>query len=347
MAEGVAVEHLDAGPATALPKDELIAHVPAMADDLARRLATNPPDVVHAHFWMSGLAALAASRAAALPVVQTFHALGAVKRRHQGMADTSPPSRLRGERSIARHATRVIASCTDERRELLRLGTRPSRIDVVPSGVDLELFGVDGPRAPRDARPRLLTVGRLVPRKGVDDAIRMLAQVDGAELVVAGGPSADGLDTDPEAHRLSALAHDLGVGDRVRLIGSVAHDELPALLRSADAVLCLPWYEPFGIVPLEAMACGVPVIASAVGGLLDTVDDGVTGLHVPPRDPCAAAVAVRALLADTTLRARLGSAGRRRASRYSWARVAADVEETYDRAATTTTGVRTAEEVAG
>jgi glycosyltransferase involved in cell wall biosynthesis len=318
-----------------------------MAADLANRLTGDVPDVLHTHFWMSGLAGLAAARVHGVPVVQTFHALGAVKRRYQGMADTSPPSRIGAERSIARHATRLIASCTDERAELLRLGARPARIDVVPSGVDLDLFCPHGPRAPRRAARRLLCVGRLVPRKGVDDAIRVLAQVDDVELVVAGGPAAQRLDGDDEVRRLRALAADLGVAGRVRLIGSVVHEWLAPLIRSADAVLCLPWYEPFGIVPLEAMACGVPVVAAAVGGLLDTVDDGVTGIRVPPRDPCAAADAVRALLADDALRARMGCAGRARAARYAWSQVAADVEATYRRAAMTTSGVRTAEEVAG
>jgi type III pantothenate kinase len=135
---------------------------------------------------------------------------------------------------------------------------------------------------------------------------------------------------DPEARRLAALADELGVADRVILLGSVNHDAVPPVIRSADAVVTTPWYEPFGIVPLEAMSCARPVIGSAVGGLLDSVADGETGLLVPPRDPAAVADAARRLLGDQTLRRRLGRAGRQRAEeRFDWARVAEQVEQAY------------------
>ena len=333
VADNVVVDHLDAGPPEPVPKDDLPPFVPAMSAQLADRFAGAAPDVVHAHFWMSGLASLAAARVVDVPVVQTFHALGVVKRRHQGRADTSPPERIRCERALARGCARLLASSTDERRELLHLGADPRRIDIVPSGVDLTLFGAEGPRAGRRLRHRVAVVGRLVPRKGVDDAIRAVAQVPDTELVVAGGPEATSFEDDPEVRRLRALVAELGVGDRVELLGSVPHDRLAPLLRSADAVLCLPWYEPFGIVPLEAMACGVPVVAAAVGGLLDTVVDGVTGVHVPARRPDAAAAALRALLADDAARRRLGRDAARRATRYAWPQVAADAERSYTAAA--------------
>jgi glycosyltransferase involved in cell wall biosynthesis len=137
---------------------------------------------------------------------------------------------------------------------------------------------------------------------------------------------------DPEVQRLAALAERLGVGDRVSFRGQVPHLDLPELMRSADIVACTPWYEPFGIVPLEAMACGAPVIASAVGGLIDTVVHGSTGLHVPPRDPGAVADAVEALLDDPAALAAFGERGAERvAARYTWERVAADTERTYER----------------
>jgi D-inositol-3-phosphate glycosyltransferase len=329
MHDRVTVDHLPAGPPRPVPKDELPPFVPAMSAALSERLLADPPDVIHAHFWMSGLVSLAAADDVRAPVVQTFHALGAVKRRYQGEADTSPPERIGCERSLARRCTRILASSTDERRELLRMGADGARIDIVPSGVDLELFGTHGPQVERTARHRVVVVCRLVPRKGVDDAVRAVAQLPDTELLVAGGPEAGSFDTDPEVRRLRALIAELGVADRVRLLGSVPHGELPALLRSADAVLCLPWYEPFGIVPLEAMACGVPVVAAAVGGLLDTVVDGVSGLHVPPRDPDTAARALAGLLADGPRRRRLGANGAHRAQRYGWDEVAAGVERSY------------------
>jgi glycosyltransferase involved in cell wall biosynthesis len=213
------------------------------------------------------------------------------------------------------------------------MGGDPRRIDVVPSGVDLACFGTDGPRAARTAPHRVLVVGRLVPRKGVDDAIRAVARVPDTELLIAGGPDRAAFDDDAEVRRLRRVIAELDVADRVRLVGSVPHDQLAPLIRSAEAVLCLPWYEPFGIVPLEAMACGVPVIATAVGGLLDTVVDGGTGVHVPPRDPDAAARALRSLLTDQAGRERLGRNAARRATRYDWRSVAAAVERSYCEAA--------------
>jgi glycosyltransferase involved in cell wall biosynthesis len=330
-ADGVLVEHLDAGPAEPIPKDDLLPLVGQLGSELARRFAADPPDVVHAHFWMSGLAALAATRELDVPVVQTFHALGVTKRRFQGRLDTSPPVRIRMERALARDVDRVIATSTDEVGELLRLGAVRSRITVVPSGVDVEQFTPDGPVTERSDRPRVLAIGRLVPRKGFDTVIRALAAVPDAELVIAGGPAADRLGDDAEANRLLRLAERFGVADRVKLVGAVPRPDVPALLRSADLVVCTPWYEPFGIVPLEAMACGVPVIASAVGGFLDTVVDGATGMLVPPRRPDRLAAAMRKLLAEPFWREAYGTAGVDRArSRYSWDRIAAGTVAVYD-----------------
>ena len=330
-APGVTVEHVDAGPAAPIPKDDLLVHMDQFAVRLWRSFRVDPPDVVHAHFWMSGRAAVAAARPLGIPVVQTFHALGVVKRRHQGARDTSPPTRLREEAVLAREADRIVATCSDEVFELVRMGADLRRVAVVPCGVDLQSFRADGPAAPRPpGRQRLLVVSRLVERKGIGDAVLALAELPGAELVVAGGPPAAELASDPEARRLAALAERAGVADRVRLLGRVGRSELPALYRSADLVVNVPWYEPFGIVPLEAMACGVPVVASAVGGLVDSVVDGVTGAHVPPRRPRLLAAAVAELLADPERRAALGAAGARRARRrYGWDRIAGSTMEVY------------------
>jgi glycosyltransferase involved in cell wall biosynthesis len=184
----------------------------------------------------------------------------------------------------------VIATCTDEVRELAAYGARPDRMYVVPWGWNATGSGL--------ARPaRVLTLGRLVPRKGVDTVIAAITRVLGAELIVAGGPERSRLDDDPEVARLRRVAAKAEVSGRVTFVGRVGHEEVPALLRSADVVVSDPWYEPFGIVPLEAMACGAAVIASSVGGHLDTVADGVTGLLVPPRDPGQLADRIRYLLA--------------------------------------------------
>ncbi len=323
MAPGVTVEHVPAGPAEPLPKDELLPHMPEFGEHLARRWKAEPPDVAHAHFWMSGLATLTAAEPLRIPVVQTYHALGTVKRRWQGEADTSPPSRLAIERDIGRRAVAVIATCSDEVRELVVMGVPRDRIAVVPCGVDLGLFRADGPAAARGDRPRVLSIGRMVPRKGVDTVVRAMRQVPGAELVIAGGDPGD-----EESTRLRTLADGLGLGDRVRLIGSVSRAEVPALMRSADVLVTVPWYEPFGMVPLEALACGVPVIASAVGGHLDTVAG--CGVLVPPRRPRALSRALCDLLIRPGLRAALSAAGARRArARYGWPRLAEQTESVY------------------
>jgi len=340
MPGGVEVVHVPAGPVEHVPKDDLL---PWMAD-FGRWLAVDwerhgVPDVVHAHFWMSGLAALQASRAMPqpVPVVQTFHALGSVKRRHQGAADTSPRGRIETEATLGRSVDLVIATCTDEVAELRRLGIPAERVTVVPCGVDRDRFLPDDPREARPPRRgaepepwRLLSLGRLVERKGVGTVVEALPALPDAELVIAGGPSADEVDADPEARRLAALADTLGVRDRVRFVGSVARDDVPGLIRSADVVVATPWYEPFGIVPLEAAACGRPLVGSAVGGLLDSVQHGVTGLLVPPRDPDALARALRELLDDPAARRRMGAAARRRAVElYGWDCVARDTEAAY------------------
>jgi glycosyltransferase involved in cell wall biosynthesis len=323
MAPGVMVEHVPAGPPEAVPKDELLPYMPQFAAHLARRWAAEPPDVAHAHFWMSGLATLTAAEELGVPVVQTFHALGVVKRRWQGEADTSPSQRIPIERDIGRRAVAVIATCTDEVRELTTMGVPSDRIAVVPCGVDLELFRPDGPVAQRNGRPRVLSIGRMVPRKGVDTVVRAMRQVPEAELVIAGGEPGD-----EETTRLHALATAFGLERRVLMIGSVGRADVPALMRSADVLAAVPWYEPFGMVPLEALACGVPVVASAVGGHLDTVAG--CGLLVPPRRPRALSRAVCDLLARPGLRAALSASGVRRArARYGWPRVAEQTESVY------------------
>ncbi len=330
LAPGVVVDHVSAGPDRVVPKDDLLPFVPDLGRALARRWVERRPDVVHAHFWMSGLAAMVGTRDIDTPMVQTFHALGSVKRRHQGHRDTSPPQRNRLEQAIGRGAAHVIATCSDEVVELLRMGVRRRAISIVTCGVDLTQFSIDGPVAPRGPAPRLLCVGRLVERKGIDTAIRALRRIPRAELIVAGGPDRAELDSDPEARRLLALAVEQGVADRVRLLGRVGRDDLPALLRSADVLVSVPTYEPFGIVPLEAMACGVPVVASAVGGLLDTVVDGTTGALVPPGRPEVLADVLRHMMADPVRLDGYGFAGNDRVhARYTWERVAQDTEAVY------------------
>lgn len=341
---GVEVVHVEAGPAEPVAKDDLPPFMERFSQVLRETWQRERPDVVHAHFWMSGLAALPAARALRIPVVQTFHALGSVKQRYQGAQDTSPPQRETTERRLAQEVDLVVATCRDEVSELRAAGSPPHRVQVVPCGVDVARFAAE-PGAERVAavagslgpgcRTRLLSVGRLVPRKGIEAAIRALEFLPDAELVVAGGPAAHDLDGDQEAVRLQKVAVELGLSDRVRLVGRVSPDDLPALLHSADALLATPWYEPFGIAVLEAMAAGLPVVATAVGGMLDTVRDGVSGRLVPVDArgrvaPEHLAAAVASVVTDPGVARRMGAAGSRRArERYDWARVAAATEGAY------------------
>lgn len=333
MLDGVTVVHVPAGPPEPVPKDALLPYM----KDFSRWLVSEwrrddwVPAVAHAHFWMSGLAAVTAGRQTGVPVVQTYHALGTVKRRHQGAQDTSPPRRIGYERALGRAVDRVIAQCQDEVRELVRMGVPRSRLVVVPSGVNEDTFSPVGPVAPRHTgRPRILTVGRLVERKGFQDVIRGMQLVPNAECVVVGGPPAAGLADDPQARRLQALAESCNVADRVRLVGAVPKDQMPHWYRSADVLVAAPWYEPFGLTPLEAMACGVPVVGTAVGGLTDTVVDGLTGDLVPPRDPRALGTAVQRLLNDQARRFAYSTAALDRIRQcYSWSRAAAQLGGVY------------------
>jgi glycosyltransferase involved in cell wall biosynthesis len=329
---GVQVHHVRAGPPSRIPKDELFALMPEFAERLGESWRWRRPDIVHAHYWMSGWAAQQAGPAST-PLIQTFHALGCVKRRHQGDADTSPVEREPVERALVADADVIIATCEDEVAELVRFGGSTSRITVVPCGVD----GLFTPRRRgrlvrrRLQRRRVVCVSRMVPRKGIGDLVRALVRLPAdVELVVAGGPPLDRIDEDPEIQRLRELATRIGVVERCRFVGSLDRAEVAALLRSADVVACTPWYEPFGIVPVEAMACGVPVVGTRVGGLRDTIEDGVNGLLVPPRRPDEIATAIGTLLADPARRRALGAAGARRADRlYRWPTVARAVLSVY------------------
>ncbi|WP_259403685.1 glycosyltransferase [Microbispora sp. H10949] len=331
FAPGVDVVHVPAGPASEIPKDEILPWVPHFGKWLHDRWLFDRPDVVHSHFWMSGLAALAAAEKLRIPVVHTYHALGSVKRRHQGPADTSPRDRVEAEAEIGRRVDAVIATCGDEVDELIRMRVPRRTARVVPCGVDVTTFNPHVRPLERPGRPRLLSVGRLVPRKGVETTILALQYLRDAELVVAGGPPAAELHRDPEVTRLRWLAAQAGVSDRVRFLGRVERDRLPALMRSATAVVSVPWYEPFGMVALEAMACGVPVVASAVGGQRETVVNNVTGVLVPPRRPAVLARALRRLIDDPVRRTAYGIAGADRArARYNWGRIAGETLAAYD-----------------
>jgi glycosyltransferase involved in cell wall biosynthesis len=217
---------------------------------------------------------------------------------------------------------------------------------VVPFGVDPVRFSAEGPLAPRSERPRLIAVATHLRRDGLETAVRALADIPDAELLIVGGPARPMLRKDETCCDLARLAGGLGISDRVKFAGQVSQDDMPALLRSADLMIDMSWYEPFGMACLEAMACGTPVIASALGGHLDTVVDGTTGVLVPPGHPAQLARRIRRLLASPMLLEGFGIAAADRAqARYSWERVARETVAVYEHARRPAVGVVAAEEI--
>ncbi len=344
LPSGVRVEYVTAGPAEPLSDEAVLPDVRAFAAGLAEAWQRHQPDVVNAIGWTGGLAALAGTRDRSFPVVQTFHSLRIAERRHRigrdgaawpaGAApEAEAGSRNRLERAVACSADAVIATSSDELYDLTSLGVPRTSVSVVPFGVDPERFCADGPVAPRGERPRLIAVATHLRRDGLETAVRALADMPDAELLIVGGPARPMLRRDETCCDLARLAGSLGVSDRVKFAGQVSQDDMPALLRSADLMVDVSWYEPFGMACLEAMACGTPVIASAVGGHRDTVVDGTTGVLVAPGQPAALARRIRRLLASPMLLEGYGIAGADRARvRYSLDRVARETVAVYEHA---------------
>jgi glycosyltransferase involved in cell wall biosynthesis len=335
LSDGVTVEPVPAGPAKHLEPDELLPHMGDLGRALAARWAGGPfqPEVVHAHTWLSGLAALTATADRRIPVVVTYHWLGSIQRRFEREHDPSPSTRVGLERTLGNMTDRVIAQSEDEVAELGRIGVHRADIVVVPSGVDVNVF-TPGPSELTEpgGLSRILAVGELAERKGFADLIAALPLVPDAELVIIGGPAPEALARDKAAQRLRELAERAGVADRVRVVGRIPRADMPAWYRSAAVVACATRYGPAPLVPLEAMACGAPVVAYGLGGVAESVIDGVTGVVVPARDVRGLAGGLRALLRDNVRRMSLSSAAVDRVrSRYTWDRVAFDTERVYSR----------------
>jgi D-inositol-3-phosphate glycosyltransferase len=350
MAPAVRVVHIPAGPARFLFKDELWPLMPAFRDGITRFASREGLryDVLHGNFWMSGWVAAELRRQWSIPAVQIFHATGLTKRRHQGPADTSPDGRVAVERAVIAGVDRIIAQCPEEQRELVEdYGADPARIAVIPSGVDTRIYR---PVARDEARRRIglatsgpvvVYVGRMVPRKDVRNVVRALAHYaatyeSGSDepvvlLLVGGETREPDPRATPEIGELQRLAAELGVSDRLCFAGKRQAEEIRYYYAAGDVVVTTPWYEPFGLTPLEGQACGRPVIGSAVGGITSTIADGVTGLLVPPRDPAALAAALHRLLCDPVLCERMGRAARARVEReFTWPLVAARTAALYN-----------------
>jgi glycosyltransferase involved in cell wall biosynthesis len=331
LAPGVTVEHVTAGPLAPLDPDKLTAHLPEFSRYLAQRWRRNRPGIVHAYSWTMGLAALAGARDLDLPVAQTFGSLAVAEQRYKLPVRPSD-ARIRLEAGIARSADVVLASSAEELADLARLGVPRARISVVPCGVDAERFSPEGPVAERNGRARLLAAEPLTTPDSLAIAVHALAEIPDAELVITGGPDQAKLSRDAGRRDLRALARKLGVHTRLVFTGRMAPADLPALLRSADLLVSTAPYEPVGMMALQAMACGTPVVAAAGGAARDAIVDMTTGLLTPPGRPAQLSVRIRQLLANTLRHEAYGIAATDRArSRYAWERIGRETLAAYAR----------------
>jgi D-inositol-3-phosphate glycosyltransferase len=345
--DGVRVINVSAGPARFVPKEQLLPYMNEFSAGTIAFMRSQDAsyDLVHANFFMSGVVAQQVRHALGIPFVITFHALGLVRRREQGTADGFPALRPAIERNLMREAERIVAECPQDFDDMTSLyEADPGRIDVVPCGFDPNELWPVGPAARKHLGLSktefiVLQLGRIVPRKGIDnviDGVAVLLHEQGIEarLLVSGGPPAAG--DGPEAielARLRARAAELGVEQLVTFTGPVPRSRLREYYSAADVFVTTPWYEPFGITPLEAMACATPVVGAAVGGLRSTVVDGHTGYLVPPRDPRALAGRLAELYHHPGRARRLGMAGLRRVHEaYTWRSVAERMCTVYAKA---------------
>jgi glycosyltransferase involved in cell wall biosynthesis len=348
MCHGVRVVHVPAGPAAILPKEQLLPYMGEFASSVidfsrAEGQRRRGYAIVHANFFMSGLVGLQMKKTLGLPLIVTFHALGKVRRLHQGPNDGFPLERLAIEEALVAQADRVIAECPQDREDIVQLYQGdPLRLATVPCGFDpAEFFPI--PR--NEARATLglrrdgiaiLQLGRLVPRKGIDNVIRAVAALRRdygvrAVLYVVGGDAEEPDEVaTPEIGRLRRIAREAGVQDCVEFVGQRPRHMLRLYYSACDIFVTTPWYEPFGITPLEAMACARPVIGSEVGGIRSSVVHNKTGLLVPPKDPLALAASLHELVVNEKRRIDFGQAGWARAHKfYTWSGVVRELEAVY------------------
>ena len=340
------VIHIPAGPEQPYPKHRVFDHLPQFVEGVLAQAAADgiTYDLIHSHYWLSGWAARELQREWGTPIVHMFHTLGKLKNEiARDPRAQEPPRRIQVEEEIVRFADRLIAPTPVEERHLVeRYGADPARIRVIPPGVDLDRFHPLPPTQAKehlglDPRCRLiLFVGRIEPLKGIDTllwAISLIARkhpdlICGLCVPIIGGNPYRVEDND-EMVRLQALREALGIEEVVTFLGAQDQDVLQYYYAAAEMVVMPSDYESFGMVALEAMACGTPVIASDVGGLAYLVRHGRTGYRVPPRDPGALAEKITRLLTDEGLRRRMGQRAACFAEGYAWPLIADRIEAVY------------------
>lgn len=342
VAEGFRLINVPAGPAFPIPKEKLLPYMKEFTQFTLQYFKgrSKPFDIIHSNFWMSGLVATEIKRALKIPFMITFHALGRVRRIHQGKTDGFPDERFQIEERIVKEADGIIAECPQDYHDLLT-HYRASRsvIHIVPCGFDAEEMH---PIPKKYARKLLglnadeeiiLHLGRMVPRKGADNVIKGFAQYvkhakkPGRLLIVGGETETPDPVLTPEIGRLMKVAADEGVEKIVTFTGSKGRSMLKTYYSAADVFVTTPWYEPFGITPIESMACGTPVIGSSVGGIKFTVKHDETGLLVPPNDPIELKQALLKIMSDEELRAKFGENSIHRANQlFTWELMARQIE---------------------
>jgi D-inositol-3-phosphate glycosyltransferase len=339
LAPNLRLVRVEAGPPEPIEKEEIIGYLPDFVRDMRRFAAAQaePYAAIHSHYWQSGWAGTLLARELQVPHIVMFHTLGEVKNRAR-ISEQEPRLRIRHERTIARRATAIITASDDERGLLQRYyGADPARMHTVPCGIDINRFrpldkAVSRRRLGlREDQPVLIWVGRMERLKGIDILLSALGQLDSRDftlLIVGGDEGAQALRTELEAQAAAE-----GIGANVRFTGPIPHDDLPTYYSAADVCVVPSYYESFGLAAVEAMACGTPVVASRVGGLISTVTDGVSGYLIPWRCPEPFSEKLEVLLNNPELRANFSRAARQSVQRFRWETVALEVARVYDRAA--------------
>jgi D-inositol-3-phosphate glycosyltransferase len=348
LGHGNRIVHVPAGPESPMAKDRLTEYLPAFIEYIETFAASKGIryDILHSHYWLSGLAALELRSRWGIPVIQMFHTLAAMKNRvARNGEESGSDTRLEAEGRLLRQADRIVAATQAELAQfqwLYHADTR--RVAVIPPGVDTDHFYPipdDEAREFAGVPPKkrmILFVGRMEPLKGIDSLLQAIAilRADDPSLgtdlclaVIGGEPDDDGVTETEETARLQEMRRDLHIEDMVTFLGRRAQDTLPYYYSAAEIVVVPSHYESFGLVALEAMACGTPVVASETGGLVFLVRDGETGFHVPTGDPEALADRLRQLLQDELLRERLGRQAAEYARRYAWPLIADQIIDLY------------------
>lgn len=349
LGDDVRVIHIPAGPEHPIPVSEIVDHLDEFTQGVAEfaRSEHKTYELIHSHYWLSGLVAgqLRSEWGAHLPVVHMFHTLGHMKNRI-ALEETqrADPVRIQGEKEVLRLADRIVASTPAEEAQLNWLyGADMEKVVTIPPGVDLERFHPI-PKAlakaevgiPEDHR-NIIFAGRIERLKGIDTLLKAMALIQERRpqtvenvcvAIIGGDPWTD--DPDDEMARLQALRKELGIHDLVTFLGSKDQEVLPYYYSAAEMVVMPSHYESFGLVALEAMATGTPVIASEVGGLAFVVRDGETGFHVPSRDPEALAEQIYRLLTDTSCGEALGRNGLRHAQKFGWPIITEKIMALYE-----------------